>query len=144
LNKEYKNVKNIINSYLNTGRLDSSSKFKSGTNIIWNPTRVFPVELTQVQTELENFVRNSYKISEIDELVLFQKHFNVDFKQKYPYHIDIDSNIYNQTFFSKEASGKTTLILDSIINETNIDEFCRRFYIGRRSGSSKVKIKLDK
>lgn len=144
LNTEYSNIKNIITSYLTTGKLDSASKFNAGANIIWNSTKVFPKQATELRAELADFVTTVYGDQMVKDVETLQNHFTVDITRTYPYDITIAKDVYTTVFSNTSSTGDITLTLNSLIKEADIENFCRKIYTGRRSSSSKVLIETDK
>jgi len=141
INREYQIVKQLITTYLSTGKLPTASKFNGGANIIWNSTKVFPRRSKDVYQELTDFVKD---IGVSDELINFQQHFTVDIDRDYPYNITISKDMYDCIFNTISSDDYLNITIDSIIKDKNIDDFCGKFYFGRRASSSKVIIKVNK
>ena len=141
INVEYQTIKHIITTYLTTGKLPNATKFNSGVNIIWNSLRTFPrLANNVIYNELAEFLKDIAN----DELIEFQKHFTVDIDRDYPYNLTIPSKIYDCIFNTKSDSTYLNMVIDSTIKDKNIDDFCRKIYLGRRASLSKVSIEVDK
>lgn len=145
LNAEYQKTKHIITKYLSTGKLDTTSEFGSGNTIIWNSIIIFSRQNKTVHLELEEFINKQFKDEINKEVIYFQKHFIVDIDRNYPYNLEISKSLYETVFQTTidTDSLNLKLTLDSVIKNKDINDFCRKFYTGRRYGSSKVVINTN-
>ena len=143
LNAEYIKVKQLITEYLTTGNFTPTSNFDSGTVIIWKTLHELPDVIDTVRSELADFTNTNFKDFTSVDLVTLQEHFTIDISRKYPYNIEVSSEIYNE-IYAKSIYNKSVVELqvNSLISDSDADAFYKAMYTGRKQGISKSVIDI--